>query len=245
MKTKLYKTSFLLFLVGTMGLTSCYFDFEDDDFGCVRGRGSQISEARFITNFTSVTNATSANVVIVQGTTYEVEVRAQDNLLDEVSTKVRGNELLIDTRRCINNADIDIFITMPQINGLSIIGSGDIFGDNTWQVNDLDLKVIGSGDMDLDVDADDIDIEIRGSGEITLFGTADDCRTDITGSGDLRSFNLVADDHRVTIFGSGNAQVFASDQLDVTISGSGDVLYKGSPFISVNISGSGDLVDAN
>lgn len=228
-----------------MGLSSCYINFEDDDFGCIRGRGSQVSEARFLTDFTSVTNATTANVVIVQGSAFDVEVRAQDNILDEVSTEVRGSELLINTRRCINNADIDVLITMPQINALSIIGSGDIFGDNTWVVNDMDLRVIGSGDMDLDVDADDIDIEIRGSGEITLFGTADNCRTDISGSGDLRSFNMVANDHRVTIFGSGDAQVFASDQLDVTINGSGDVWYKGSPTISVNIAGSGDLVNAN
>ncbi|MGI9543338.1 MAG: head GIN domain-containing protein [Cyclobacteriaceae bacterium] len=245
MKIKPYKITFLLFLGGTMGLTSCYFDFEDDDFGCLRGRGSQVSEERFLTDFTSVTNATSANVVIVQGSRYDIEVRAQDNILDEVSTVVRGSELLIDTRRCVNSADIDVFITMPQINALSIIGSGDIFGDNTWAVNDMDLRIIGSGDMDLDVDADDIDIEIRGSGEITLFGTADNCRTDISGSGDLRSFNLVANEHSVTIFGSGDAQVFASDELDVIINGSGDVLYKGSPSISVNISGSGDLVNAN
>lgn len=228
-----------------MGLSSCYFNFEDDDFGCVRGRGNQVSEVRSLTDFTSVTNTTSANVVIVQGSTYDVEVRAQDNILNEVTTQVRGSELIINTRGCVNNADIDVFITMPQINGLSIIGSGDIFGDNAWVVNDMDLRVIGSGDMDLDVDADDIDIEINGSGEITLFGSADNCRTDITGSGDLRSFNLVADDHRVIIFGSGDAKVFASDQLDVTINGSGDVWYKGSPTISVNIAGSGDLVNAN
>ena len=65
--------------------------------------------------------------------------------------------------------------------------------------------------------------------------------SEINGSGEVHSFNLLSEATEVEINGSGNAEVFASKQLNVSISGSGDVQYKGSPVVNQSISGVGHI----
>ena len=61
------------------------------------------------------------------------------------------------------------------------------------------------------------------------------------GSGGIKCFELLSEQTKIGISGSGDAQVYASKQLDVEINGSGSVAYKGSPAVSQNVSGSGSV----
>ena len=56
---------------------------------------------------------------------------------------------------------------------------------------------------------------------------------------------LASDEARVSISGSGNAQVQAYQKLKVSIAGSGDVRYAGSPEVSSSVAGSGSVRRVN
>jgi len=66
-------------------------------------------------------------------------------------------------------------------------------------------------------------------------------RIEVNGSGDVFALNCPVKTAIVTVSGSGNIQLTASESLQATISGSGDVSYKGNPQITKSISGSGRL----
>jgi hypothetical protein len=53
--------------------------------------------------------------------------------------------------------------------------------------------------------------------------------------------DLQSENTTVKIYGSGNADVFASVKLDVHVAGSGDVRYKGNAQTSSSIAGSGSV----
>ena len=59
---------------------------------------------------------------------------------------------------------------------------------------------------------------------------------DASGSGDVSA--RVA---KVSVGGSGDADVRAGDRLDVSVDGSGDVEYHGDPSLTKHLDGSGDL----
>jgi Protein of unknown function (DUF2807). len=63
----------------------------------------------------------------------------------------------------------------------------------------------------------------------------------VSGSGDVHAYDLLSEDTKVRVTGSGDADVFASVSLDVSVAGSGDVRYKGNAKVSSNISGSGGV----
>ncbi|MCU0447004.1 MAG: DUF2807 domain-containing protein [Microscillaceae bacterium] len=223
-------------------LSACGSIFND----CVNGYGSTQTENRTVSEFQKINFTTTGKVYITQGNIQSVVVKAQRNVLDELNTNVSGGELRISMRRCIKSASpIEIYLTMPQIQGIRLSGSGDVQGMNRWQVNNLDLQLSGSGDIRAEFDALNAFAQLSGSGKIVASGTSLDFNTNLSGSGKIEAFGLISDDCEARISGSGNTEVNVSKQLNAQISGSGNIWYKGTPNISSQISGSGRVKNAN
>lgn len=235
----------ILALIMMILASGCYFEDDDNFNDCERGDGPIQTRILNMNNFQSIDLRIDAEVRLTQGNVQEVVIEGQANILDLLELDVQNNRWEIEFDRCVNNGDIKIFITMPTIRNLDVSGSGFIFGENTFTVNELDLRLTGSGDIDLSVDAIEVDSRISGSGKVRLEGITDSYDFEVSGSGDYEAFGLRAEEGDIQISGSGDAELFAEDRLDVEISGSGDVFYKGFPALNVDISGSGRVIDAN
>ncbi|PHN05164.1 head GIN domain-containing protein [Flavilitoribacter nigricans] len=246
---KNFKWSFLILALGISLLTpACFIDIDDDDnfFGCVNGNGPIVSVDLDMPQIDAIHLAMPGQVFVTQGPQQSVRVEAKQNIIDELELNVKNGLWVIDTDRCVRDIDdFKVFITMTDITELGLFGSGDIIGENFFAVNDILLLLVGSGDMDLGLEADDVETNISGSGNMVLEGTGDSLDSNISGSGDVRAFNLEVNRAKFDITGSGDAEITVSDELDVRISGSGDVKYKGNPSVDVVITGSGRVVDAN
>lgn len=239
------KMNWLFFVALCLTVSSCFFD-DEGPFGCLNGEGPVVTEELNLADFDGIELSISADVVIKQGPVQEVIVEGKQNIIDELERDVKSGIWDIDIKGCVrDNKDMRIFITLPDITSLKLSGSGTIESENVLLVNDIDLGISGSGDMDLDLEADRIDAKISGSGEMNLDGLADHLDFEISGSGDLHGFGLETQSAIVEIRGSGDAEVFVNDNLDVKISGSGNVIYRGNPGLNVKISGSGKVVDGN
>jgi len=97
----------------------------------------------------------------------------------------------------------DYDVAMPQLDNIIIRGSGDVIGSGVIKGNTLDIVVLGSGDIRLDVDYDTINIKMIGSGDVTLKGQCKMINATLTGSGDLRIPELHYDQSRFTSTGTG------------------------------------------
>lgn len=242
------KAMILALLFGIFSWSGCFIDINDNGgvFNCLDGDGVWETRTLDMETFSGIKLNMPIDVYITQGDDFLVEVEGKEDIIDELDLDVHNDIWEIETDRCVRDiGNMKIYITMPNIKSLKISGSGKIIGQNEFTVNNIDLTISGSGDMDLLLDAQNIDGNISGSGEMWLEGNADLLDFNISGSGDLNAFNLFCNDVKIRISGSGDARVNALDTLDVNISGSGDVFYKGHPSIDVHISGSGDLIDAN
>jgi hypothetical protein len=236
---------YILFTSIFVSVQSCYVNFDDDGMGCENGHGPIVTESRTLPEYSRITNAIGANITLRQDIDQEFRISSQKNILNGITTRVIDGELVIDYNGCFSNASIDIFIANPEIAAVHNIGSGDIYGDNPWQTNQLELRITGSGNIDVEFSADLVTSEITGSGSMELYGLVNESRIRVLGSGNIFAFNLESIDQDIRISGSGNCEVFAQEVLDVTISGSGNVFYKGNPTVSANISGSGNVMEAN
>lgn len=74
---------------------------------------------------------------------------------------------------------------MPDIEGVSVSGSGDIIGQSKFKADDLDLNVSGSGSLSMDVDASgDIEADVSGSGDVEI-NVKNELDANISGSGSV------------------------------------------------------------
>jgi hypothetical protein len=237
MKTALFnKASLVALTFGCVVLFSCSTNILT---------GQTVKESRNVSTFHAVTLAFSGDVFITQGSPQKVEIEADKATLEIIETKVEGNTLVLKTKNghWHDLGTIRAYITMPEVNGLSISGSGDMICESSINTSEIDLEVSGSGSVKINkLQSPEVSAVITGSGDITLAGTGNDqgmLKTTITGSGSFKSEELPVGNADITITGSGSVRVNVVNELETNITGSGSVLYKGHPRINASSTGSG------
>lgn len=208
------------------------------------------NETREVPSFSEVSLRIAATVYIKQGDTQNVDITANSNILENIITEVHDRKLVIRFpkrtffKSNFKSGTIIINITVPEVDGLFVSGSGDIVAKGDIVTRILDLAVSGSGDINLaDLKAERVKASISGSGDIVIKngGLADELSISISGSGDVNTYGFEAKDVSVKTAGSGNANVNAIDNLKISIAGSGDVYYTGSAGIDAKVAGSGNV----
>jgi len=213
----------------------------------IDGSGNVTTETRQASGFEHVALSNMGVVVLTQGETEGLTVRADDNLMTYIVTEVREGTLHIGlTRKAAlavlrPSAPIVFDVSFRNLSGLTVSGSGSL-EVGRLETSLLDVSVSGSGDIGVGgLVGEEVRTSISGSGVVSIDGEASVQTIGVSGSGSYRARDLVTRTAHVSVSGSGAAVLDASDTLDVSISGSGTVRYFGEPHITENISGSGSL----
>jgi len=208
----------------------------------------QSKETRNVRNFTKVSFGVAGDLFIKIGPEYHLVIEGDKRILDEIETVVSGDRLTIkkdNWRFSFNNDErVTINLTMPEIEGLGVSGSGKAQIMETVEADNLSLNVSGSGKLlTAGLNVDDLNCGISGSGDIILGsgGSIDNGQISISGSGGFSGEEIEIDHLEVHISGSGNCRCRAGDSLEAHISGSGNVTYIGNPKVDARVSGSGHV----
>jgi hypothetical protein len=213
---------------------------------------AQNKEKRTVSNFTKVSFRMPGKLYLRQGATNSVELEGDKEVLDKVETKVDGGKLLIglkDEDKWFNWRDWDddkitAYVTIKDVEGLYVSGSGDLIGQTKITGGNMDLKVSGSGNLTAEIEAGDVDADVSGSGDLNLKGKMRSIDSNISGSGKVSFDGAISGYAEIGISGSGKFMASGSaDEIKTTISGSGKVMA-GDLVVNkcdVRISGSGDV----
>jgi hypothetical protein len=225
-------------------LVSC----EDGFFFGIVGEGEIVQATLDVAEFDGFVSTIAADVYVSQGDDFEVVMEAQENIIDNMDLDwVKNGTWTIKYFHWVKHSKpVKIYITVPELRKVSLSGSGEIKGETPFAINGkLEIKISGSGRIDIDAEADEMDVNISGSGDIYLAGYTDFLDCTISGSGGIFAYDLIAKTADVHISGSGDTRVSVEDYLEATISGSGSVFYTGTPAIDSHISGSGIIKRVN
>ena len=212
----------------------------------VKGKGDLVLQTRTLNDCGGIHLAMAADVKIIKDSIYKLEISAQQNILDIITTEVSGGILTINTKNIniYKTKPIAISVHMPSLKNVEISGSGNMNSNDIWSAETFESRVSGSGNISISgINATNIYSTISGSGDINfLSGTSANSYLKVSGSGNCKTENLVSKNVEATISGSGDIYCNAIDDLNATISGSGNIHYKGRPRIQQHISGSGNLI---
>ncbi|MFN3565224.1 MAG: head GIN domain-containing protein [Burkholderiaceae bacterium] len=210
----------------------------------VAGSGRIVEESRALAGFGALKVAGGVDVELRASGRETVTVRADDNIVPLIETRVDGGTLVIGTPRGVSfrtQRRPRVVVEFVRLGALTVAGTGDVRADRV-RGDTFAVSVAGSGDVRIDaLDVDSLGVVLAGSGDFTAAGRADEQGFRIRGSGDVRARDLVGRSVKVSIAGSGDAHVHATEELEVAIAGSGDVVYRGTPRITKSIAGSGSV----
>ena len=174
------------------------------------------------------------DIELVAGTEGELSVQAESNFFDYIITEVEGDTLKIYEKGGANlevskRMGINITVPFEELAGVFSTDSGDIFGSDTIEANSFVVRSTGSGDIELTLDVVQLQGGVEGSGDMGLSGKANQLECSTAGSGDFDGSKLKADRVSAIASGSGDIEVYASQELKARISGSGDISFLGNP----------------
>ncbi len=215
----------------------------------VRGNGNVTTEKRSTSDYESVSLAGSFDIKLVEGKEGRISLRGEENLMKYIITEVKNGKLTVKVKKNVNLRMTKKFtVTVPykSINRVALAGSGDISNSGIIKAKGFKVSIAGSGDINLNVNANTIKTNIAGSGNINLSGKSTELNCSIAGSGDINAYALKTESTNVSVSGSGSVKTTVSKSIKSRVSGSGSIYYKGSPDkIDSKSAGSGSVVSRN
>jgi hypothetical protein len=208
-----------------------------------RGSGNVIRQERKVSSFNGIEVSGAFDVILIQGTSQMVVIEADDNLMDLISTEVRGNTLVVENKKPIQHSkSMKVFVTFTELRKVDLSGAVDIESQGKLTLPELLISSSGASDAKLDMAVQKLSIDCSGGSKLNLTGSATDVNVDGSGAVDLFAFDLLAENYRLSISGAGKAEINVSKDLNVNISGAANVRYKGNPSKNIqDISGAGSV----
>jgi hypothetical protein len=201
-------------------------------------------ETRDVKAFTRVALQGSMDVEVKVGPKQSVRVVADDDVIEDLRTRVKGDTLKIylEDRHYRRIEKLEVYITVPTLEGVGVHGSGDMYVEDA-KADEFDVDVHGSGDaVVMNTETGQLNIDLHGSGDIKIDGTCSDVDVEVHGSGDVKASKMKCANADVSINGSGDVDVFADKSAKLSVHGSGDIKISGAPDkINTSVRGSGDI----
>lgn len=213
------------------------------------GSGVTRTETREVSSFRGVSLGVPAKLELRQGGSEGLSITGDDNIVPRVETVVEDGMLKIrwaDARTTtMIYKRLDIVVNAKSIEGLAIGGAGQIHAERL-KTGNLRAILGGSGGISIDsLDADSANASIDGSGVLKAAGRADSLDVTLSGSGRLAAAKLESRRAKITLAGSADATVWATQTLSASLAGSGEVKYYGKPDVRTTIAGSGRVIRAS
>lgn len=140
-----------------------------------QGSGNLVTESREIVSFSAIelSGAMNLKLVVDGDEAQSVAVTYDDNIIDRVSTQVRGDTLVIELEGSVNltgGAERHVAITMPELVALEASGATTI--DGIGMTGAYTLDVSGASKALLrDLTASDVAVDVSGASTVELYAT--------------------------------------------------------------------------
>lgn len=181
-----------LVLLFTIVLASCNPNVRISEDA--EGNGNVIKEKRTMTgNFDKVIVSSGINVTVSQGSTNQVEVETDDNLIKFVATKVENGILIIKIDGNVSfMSTINVHVTANSFSGLKASGSATISTKNTLSGNKIDIQTSNGSEINAVLEFDKVNCQASSGSTIIVAGKTKQLYTDSSSGSEIDTNKLEA-----------------------------------------------------
>lgn len=242
-KRTIYTILGVAFMLSILGCNLVTGSFIDETL--VRGSGQVVNETRSISDVSSVSLTMPGTLYINIGSSEELRIEAEDNIIGHIQTNVRGGTLQIEKEPGVNlqlNGPLNYYLTVTQLESIENTSSGNIEVEDIIS-NSFSIKLSSSGNLSMrSLEGSSLRVELTSSGDVEILGgEIQDQNIRLSSSGKYNARNLVSERADVNLTSSGSATVQASERLSGRLSSSGNLYYVGNPSLDVSTSSSGKV----
>ncbi len=175
-----------------------------------RGSGDLVTEDRTVEPFEAidVSGGMTVELIVHPSASRSVAVTFDDNLVDNVVTRVRGETLIIEIDGSINifGGGRVVSVTSDTLTGIDVSGGSAVNGSGSAEAYRLDAS--GGADVNLrNLEADSVVLDASGGADVRIHA-AESAEGEASGGAEV---TVYGDPARLEIDSSGGAEVHAGE----------------------------------
>jgi hypothetical protein len=230
--------------------------------GYIIGTGQVVEKTYDYQDFTSLEISNAFQYDVRQSSTCSISITTRENIIPHLDIYKSGKTLIVRLKPgSFTNTDLKTAITLPELHNLSVSGAskGTVKG---FKANpDLDLKVSGASQLEMDLETGPAQIDVSGASKVTgalkaqdtrltvsgasrcqLTGTSGAANLDVSGASnvDCPNFQMLSAD--ISVSGASRAIIHTDGTLSVDVTGASSLSYLGNPVLDkVNVTGASKI----
>ena len=163
----------LVFIVLTLMLSACSINGHSITINSehIKGSGTIVTENRTVSGFDKVDLQSVGNLTIVVGDKESLTIKADDNLMQYITSEVFNDTLEIGMKPNLSldpTHDIEYTLTVKSLSSIVLSGFGNINAEEL-SAEDLEVRLSGSGDMTLGtLKSENAMLRVSGFGDINV-----------------------------------------------------------------------------
>lgn len=219
-------------------------------FTAVQAGNNQKTETRTVNSFNAIDVSAGVDLYLKMGTTEEVKVVADDDVIDEIVTEVKNGTLHIymKKQKLFNFFNFGstsarkVYVTVATLKRIHASSGSDVRSENTLQGDILEISSSSGADVALDVVYKNVSLDASSGADIKISGKAKTVRASASSGSDINARNLEAVVVHASASSGADIAVHATDEIYANASSGGDVSYYGNPSVKdIEESSGGDV----
>lgn len=242
-KIIIHITKFIIVTVAALLFASCNFNVNS-----IEGSGHVTTEKRIVQgDFKNVSVSNAIDVVIEQSDVTEITVEADDNLQNEIVTKVENGTLII---KCKFNSFRNITakkvtVKMPVVDKIEASSASSVTTKGVVEGEDITLETSSAGSMNVSIESDKISVDAGSAGSVNIEGKALSFNSSASSGGSIDAEKLMANEVEAKAASGATISVNPIVSLKAKASSGGNINYSGSPKTIEKEASSGGNINKN
>ncbi|KAF0239232.1 MAG: hypothetical protein FD181_212 [Prolixibacteraceae bacterium] len=210
---------------------------------------SDKTQNRQVSNFNGIKVSTGIDLYITMGTTEEVKIVADDDIIDDLITEVKDGTLRIYMKQANNwfnwnsgSQTRKAYVTVKELESIDASSGSDVSSENTLTGEDLKVNASSGSDVAIDIYYKNVWVDTSSGSDAKLSGKVKTLNAEASSGSDIVAKNLESKICKVSVSSGSDATVNVADELYANASSGGDIGYYGNPQVKdINESSGGDV----
>ena len=197
----------------------------------IKGNKNVVSEDRTVNaDFEIISVQQGINLFITQGESVQLNVEADENILDILMTEVKNNELKIYFKKNVYQAKArNVYLTASTISEIKASSGASVKSENTILAKSLDLDSSSGSSIVIYTNTNELTSESSSGSTITIFGKSEIFSAKASSGSSINANELKTFDAITKVSSGADIKVNVTGKLTAKASSGGAIDYKGNP----------------
>lgn len=196
---------------------------------------SDKTENRNLNNFSEIKVSSGIDLYLKMGSSEEVKVIADDDIIDDLKTEVKDGSLHIYMKKNdwfnwgSGNKTRKVYVSVKQLESLHASSGSDVYCENTLKGEKLDVRASSGSDVKLDVIYKHFSIDASSGSDANVKGKVKFFDVEASSGSDVKASDLASVICNAKASSGSDISVNVSDEIYAKASSGGDIKYYGNP----------------